>query len=78
MFLFYPLERLYLFIMIIGIYCLLLGLGKIYEFIIDILTDKFKLKIKRKLKMTLPAIFEAFVPKKALHKINKYFVSVHR
>lgn len=76
MFLFYPLERLNLFIIIIGIYCLFLGLNRIYEFIIDLLTDKFKLKIKKKLKITLPAIFEAFVPKKALLKINKYFDSI--
>ena len=76
MFLFYPLDRLNIFIMIIGIYCLLLGLNKIIEFIIDLLTDKFKLKVKQKLKMTLPAIFEAFVPKTALYKINKYFDSI--
>lgn len=75
-FLFYPLEKLYLFIMIIGIYCLLLGLNRIYEFVIDLLTDKFKLEIKHKLKMTLPLFFEAFVPKKALLKINKYLDSI--
>lgn len=71
-FLFYPLEKLNLFIMIIGIYCLILGLSEIYEFIIDLLTDKFKLRVKQKIKMTLPLFFEAFVPKKALLKINKY------
>jgi len=76
LFLFYPIEKLNLFIMIIGIYCLLLGLNKIYEFIIDLLTDKFKLRLKKKLKLTLPAIFEAFVPKTALHKIDKYFDSI--
>jgi len=75
-FLFYPLEKLNLFITIIGFYCLILGLNKIYEFIIDLLTDKFKLKIKQKFKVTLPVIFEAFVPKKALLKINKYLDSI--
>ena len=75
-FLFYPLEKLDLFIMIIGFYCLILGLNKIYEFIVDLLTDKFKLKIKHKLKMTLPVFFEAFVPKKALNKINKFLDSM--
>ena len=76
MFLFYPLDRLNIFIMIIGIYCLLLGLNKIIEFIIDLLTDKFKLKVKQKLKMTLPEIFKAFIQKTALYKINKYFDSI--
>ena len=75
-FLFYPLEKLNLFIMIIGIYCLLLGLNRIFEFIIDLLTDKFKLKVKHKFKMTLPLFFEAFVPKATLVKINKYLDSI--
>lgn len=76
MFLFYPLEKLNLFIMIIGFYCLILGLNRIFEFVVDLLTDKFKLKIKKKFKVTLPVFFEAFVPKKALVKINKYLDSI--
>lgn len=75
-FLFYPLEKLNLFITIIGVYCLILGINKIYEFVVDLLTEKFKLKIKHKLKMTLPVFFEAFVPKKALIKINKFLDSM--
>lgn len=75
-FLFYPLEKLNLFITIIAIYCLILGLNKILEFVIDLLTDKFKLKIKHKFKVTLPVFFEAFAPKKALLKINKYLDSI--
>lgn len=72
LFLFYPLEKLSLFLTIISIYCILLGLNKIFEFIIDLLTDKFKLKIKRKLKITLPVFFEAFLPQQGLKEINKY------
>lgn len=75
-FLFYPLEKLNLFITIIAIYCVILGVNKIIEFTLDLLTDKFKLKIKHKLKVTLPVFFEAFVPKKALLKINKYLDSI--
>lgn len=71
-FLFYPLDKINVFISIIGIYCILLGISRINEFIIDILNDKLKLKLKRKLRMTLPAIFEAFIPKRALKSINKY------
>lgn len=76
LFLFYPLKKLRLFLTIIAIYCLLLGINKIYEFVVDLLTDKFKLRIKHKLKMTLPVFFEAFVPKKALVKINKFLDSM--
>lgn len=75
-FLFYPLEKLNLFITIIAIYCVILGVNKIIEFILDLVTDKFKLKIKHKFKVTLPVFFEAFVPKKALLKINKYLDSI--
>jgi len=75
-FLFYPLEKLNLFITIIAIYCVILGVNKIIEFILDLLTDKFKLKIKHKFKVTLPVFFEAFVPKKALIKINKYLDAI--
>lgn len=72
LFLFYPLEKLNLFIMIISFYCLLLGINRIFEFIIDLLSVQFKLKIKRKLKISLPVIFEAFIPQRALKSINKY------
>lgn len=75
-FLFYPLEKLNLFIMIIGFYCIILGLNRIYEFIIDLLTDKYKLKVKQKIKMTLPVFLEAFIPKTALIKINKFLDSM--
>lgn len=71
LFLFYPIEKLNLFIMIIGIYCILLGVNKIFEFIIDILSEKFKLKIRRKLRITLPAFYEAFMPLNELNLINK-------
>lgn len=70
-FLFYPIERLNIFIMIIGIYCLILGINKIFEFITDLLTEKFKLKIRRKLKITLPVFYEAFIPLNELNLINK-------
>lgn len=75
-FMFYPLNRIDLFIFIIGIYCLILGLSKIIEFVVDLFTDKFKIKIRRKIIVTLPAIIEAFVPKKNLLVINKYFDSI--
>jgi len=71
-FLFYPIEKLNLFILIIGVYCLLLGVNIIVEFFMNILSDKFKLELKHKIKMTLPVFLEALVPKAALKKINKY------
>lgn len=71
-FLFYPLDNLNLFIMFIGIYCIILGLSKINEFLTDTLSKKAKSEIKKRAKMTLPAFFEAFFPQRSLKKINKY------
>ncbi len=70
-FLLYPIEELDLFIMIIGIYCLILGINKVLEFVTDLLSEKFKLEIRRKLKITLPAFYEAFMPLNELNLINK-------
>ena len=75
-FLFYPVERLNIFIMMIGIYCIVLGLSMIYEFFIDFLSNSTKLKIKRKIKMTVPVFLDAFFPKRSLKKIDKYFDSI--
>ena len=71
-FLFYPTHKISIFVTIIGAYCIILGINKLYQFVIDILSDKLKLKLKKKLRMTLPIFFEAFVPKRALKYINKY------
>lgn len=71
-FLVYPLEKLNLFLTIISIYCILLGVSKIIEFVIDLLTDKFKIRIKNKIKITLPVFFEAFIPQAGLKNVNKY------
>ena len=71
MFLIYPLDKLNIFIMIIGIYCVILGLSMIIEFVVDILSYNTKLKIKRKSKMTVPVFLDAFFPKRSLKKIYK-------
>ena len=71
-FLFYPIDRLNIFIMIIGIYCIILGFSMIYEFFIDVLSNNTKLKIKRKIKMTVPTFLDAFFPQRSLKKIDKY------
>ena len=75
-FLCYPTDKLNLFIMIIGIYCIILGISKIYDFFMDILSSKTKFKIRKRVKMTLPLFFEAFLPKRALKSINKYINSI--
>ena len=68
----YPTKKISIFVTIIGVYCIILGINKLYQFVIDIVSDKLKLKLKKKLRMTLPIFFEAFVPKRVLKRINKY------
>ena len=75
-FLFYPIDRLNIFIMFIGVYCIILGLSMIYEFFIDFLSNSTKLKIKKKIKMTVPVFLDAFFPKRSLKKIDKYIDSI--
>ncbi len=71
-FLFYPLKRLDFFIMIIGFYCILLGINRVYEFVVDLISDKYKIIIKKKIRISLPVFLEAFLPQRALKVINKY------
>ena len=69
----YPLERLNIFIMFIGIYSIILGLKIVNEFILDVLSKKTRFKIRKKFKTTFPIFLEAFMPQRSLKKINKYF-----
>lgn len=68
----YPLKKLGLFIKIVGVYCVLLGINRVVLFVLDIVTDKFKMQFKKKLKLTLPIFLEAFIPISGLKNLNKH------
>lgn len=70
-FMIYPYDRLDIFVMIIGIYFIVVGFSKINDFLMDILPDNIKLKIKRRIKITLPVFLDAFIPQAVLKNINK-------
>lgn len=55
-----------------GIYFILLGLNYIYDYISDMIPKRFKNKIKRKFRFSLPVIFEAIIPYRVLNYINRY------
>lgn len=71
-FFFSPLLHLSTVLKIIGIYLILLGLGEWIQLLREVIPNKTKRKFKRSFRITLPAIVEAFLPKKMLREINRY------
>ena len=70
--LFSPLFHLDRVLIIIAIYCILLGLNFIKDFIGEIIPKKIKNKLKRKVRITLPVFLVALIPHKILTNINEY------
>lgn len=71
-FFFSPLLHLSTVLKIIGIYLILLGLGEWIQLLKEVIPKKIKKKFKRSFRITLPAIIEAFLPRKMLREINRY------
>lgn len=67
---FAPIKNLSIVLLIIGIYILLLGINYIIDFISFIIPRKVKKKIKRNIRISLPAIIEAIIPFTVLSEIN--------
>ena len=65
-----PLKYLEGILIVIGIYLLLLGLTFIYDFISELIPFKFKNKIKRRTRISLPVLVEAIIPYVVLNEIN--------
>lgn len=68
-----PLIHLNGILFIISIYLFLFGLDFMKDFISEIIPQKTKNKIKRKVRITLPVFFVALMPHRVLKKINEYF-----
>lgn len=65
-----PLIYLNNILIFIGIYCILLGLDSIKNFILELIPVSKKLK---NIRISLPVILEAFTPIQMLNYINTYF-----
>ncbi len=65
-----PLIYLSNILIFIGIYCILLGLDSIKNFILELIPISKKLK---SIRISLPVILEAFTPIQMLNYINTYF-----
>lgn len=67
---FSPLKHLSTVLIIIGIYTILLGINYIMDFISFLIPKRVKNKLKRKIRITLPAFIEAIIPYTVLNEIN--------
>lgn len=69
-FLFSPLGNLPIFLAVIGFYCILIGLGKWKDLLLELIPFHFS---KRTFRISLPTFLDAFIPRHMLTKINRYF-----
>lgn len=68
-----PLIQLNKILVIIAIYFILFGINFIKDFVRETMPTKTKNKLKRKVRITLPAFLVALIPHKVLKKVNEYF-----
>ena len=73
LFLFSPLGHLPTILSIIGLYCILIGLGEWKKFLLEIIPHRGQ---KRSIYISLPAFLDAFIPRRMLTKINHYFNNI--
>ena len=71
LFLVAPIKNINLLILIMSIYCVLLGISLINEFIFEILDKKIKYNPKKKYRMTFPFFIDAFIPILGLSRLEK-------
>lgn len=70
--LFAPIQSIELLLKIIGIYLILLGTTYIKDFVSSLVPRKYKNKLNRRIRISLPVLFEAIIPYQVLKEINQY------
>lgn len=70
--LFSPFYYLSAVLVVIGIYCILLGSTYIADFVRSSIPDRTKNRAKRHIRISLPIFLAAFVPHTVLTKLNSY------
>lgn len=73
--LFAPLLHLEAVLIVIGVYCMLLGVTCLRDFVREILPPAAKVSLKRRLRVGLPVLFAAFIPYRMLSRFNRYLAS---
>ena len=66
-----PVNKIETFLFCFAFYILLLGINFIYDFFNNILSRRIKNKLKRKIRITLPKVFESIIPYSVMIVINK-------
>lgn len=66
-----PYQNIDNFLSILIIYTFFLGLTYVYDFIRNIIPKKTKNELKRKIRITLPKIFEILIPYSVMLEVNK-------
>lgn len=67
---FSPIKNLNVVLVVIGIYVVLLGLNYIFDFITFLIPRRVKNKVRRSIRISLPAFVEAIIPFTVLNEIN--------
>lgn len=70
-----PIKNVDTMLIIVGGYTCFLGINLFTDFITNLIPVKLKTKLKRKFRITLPAILEAIIPYQVLREINYYIDS---
>ncbi len=70
--LFSPHYHIRTVLILIGIYCVLLGLTYIMDFVRSVIPTRAQQKIRRKVRITLPIFLAAFIPHTVLTKLNEF------
>lgn len=70
--LFTPIKSIELLLTIIGVYLILLGTTYINDFVSSLIPLKYKNKLNRKIRISLPVLLEAIIPYQVLKEINEY------
>ena len=66
-----PFKNIIYVQIVMGIYIIIYGLSRIFDFISDIIPKKTSNKIKKRIKITLPIFMNFFLPGKLLNIINE-------
>lgn len=66
-----PIGNLSRFLIFLALYTLFLSLNFLYDFFSNIISTNVKNKLKRRIRITLPKIFESIIPYSVMTTINK-------
>lgn len=69
-----PYKNFKLALLIISIYLILYGSNKLFDFIIEVIPNTYKDKIKYQIHLSLPIILVAIIPPQLIRKFNKTLI----